>query len=58
MGRSAGAGWSWLVDPQIPRITVEQNLDGAFVPYRSAVGPDEVTSEPDAMRLRPADLAD
>ena len=54
---AAGVPWYWLVDPQEPRLTVLQLVDGAYVEAADVRGHDAYdAAAPFAVRVVPAGL--
>jgi Uma2 family endonuclease len=54
---AAGVPWYWVVDPQEPRLTVLQLVDGAYVEAADVRGHDAyAATAPFAVRVAPADL--
>jgi Uma2 family endonuclease len=54
---AGGAGWYWLVDPEVPSLTVLRLEDGAYVEQGSAAGDDPLSVElPFPMTVVPSSL--
>ena len=57
--QAAGAGAYWLVDPDVPAVTVLELRDGQLVETARAAGSETLTvTFPFALTLRPSDLVD